>query len=99
MGNGFLSLEADGASYVDTMYSKSILAPSVPRAGTIGSANRIYPQLGFLSVAGRRGTQAYPCRRQFRYLETNDGETRIDKIIRRANELEDMKLKFSNLNS
>ena len=47
----FSPIEADGASYVDTIVQQGILAPSVPCTRAAGHANSIYPQL-WLSICG-----------------------------------------------
>lgn len=76
----FSPIEADGASYVDTLYQQSILAPFIPCAGVAGHADCVYPQSGVLFVAGRRSTQAHYRRRLFN-LETYDGEKSVNKTI------------------
>ena len=46
----FSPIEVDGASSVDTLYSKSISASSFPRTRTAGNANRFHTQSGILSM-------------------------------------------------
>lgn len=50
----FSPIEADGASYVDTLYSKAYLRHLFHAAGVAGHADCVYPQSGVLFVAGRR---------------------------------------------
>lgn len=76
----FSPIEADGASYVDTLYSKAYLRHLFHAQELLAMADCVYPQSGVLFVAGRRSTQAHYRRRLFN-LETYDGEKSVNKTI------------------
>ena len=76
----FSPIEADGASYVDTLYSKAYLRHLFHAQEFAGHADCVYPQSGVLFVAGRRSTQAHYRRRLFQ-PGTYDGEKSVNKTI------------------
>ena len=73
----FSPIEADGASSVDTLYSKAYLRHLFHAQEATGHANCLDTQPGILSVAGRRSKKAYYCRR-FLDLEADDGQKSIN---------------------
>ena len=77
--NDYSPIEADGASYVDTMYSRAYLR-HLFHAQELLATDCLHPQPGLLPLARRRSPQAHH-RRRFLYLETGHGETFIYPIV------------------
>ena len=82
MGRWIISpIEADGASYVDTMYSKAYLRHLFHAQELLAMQIASIHNLAFyLWLAGE--ARKHIIAGDFCYLETDDGETRIDKIMK-----------------